>query len=81
MGAARRMLNGYPKGLLVKCCETDVAGLTKECLTRPVMETVPESRPTSKSPLAAHVSTASYGIEVASSNCLYITAIMILGII
>ena len=38
---ATRTLNGYPKGLPVKVYEGNVASLITECLTRPVMWTVP----------------------------------------
>ena len=37
---ATRTLNGYPKGLSVKCYEANVASLVTECLTRSVMWTV-----------------------------------------
>ena len=33
-------LNGYPKGLLVKCYEANVASLITKHSTRPVMEMV-----------------------------------------
>ena len=69
-----------PKACRSNCYETNVASLMTKYSTRPVMETVPESRPTSKSPSAAHGSTASYVIKVTSSICLYITANMKLGI-
>ena len=78
--ATRRTLNGYPNGLLVKCYGTDVASLIKECSTRPEILMVPESRPTPESSSSAHFSTASHGNEVTSTNYLYITVIIKLGI-
>ena len=45
-----------------------------KCLTSPVVQMVPESsRPTSKSPSAAHVITASKGVELTSTDYLRIT--------
>ena len=53
--------NRYPKKLLFKRHEANVASLMTKCLTRPVMWMVLESRPTSKSSSVARVSTASQG--------------------
>ena len=75
------MLNGYSKGLLVKCYETDVASLMKECLTRPVIWILPESRPTPESSSSAHFRTANQEIEVNLPNYLYVIVIIELGII
>ena len=65
-----------PKDLLVKFYETNVASLITKCLTRPAMWMVPEPRPTPESSSSAHFSTASYRIEVTSTDYLYITVIM-----
>ena len=76
-GGGHKMLNGYPKCLSVKCYETDIASLIKECLTRPVMWMVPESRPTPELSSSARFSTASKGDELTSTIYLYIITVII----
>ena len=63
-GSGQRTFNRYPKRLSVKCYETNVASIIKECLIRPVMWMVPESRPTPESSSSAYLSTASKENEV-----------------